>query len=134
MKPVKTRQILTALAVAVAASLSICAYAYQALPVPPLTVNGRFLQDPSGKDVLLHGYMQPGASWFNGEGANFSDPTDYTSTSNVAGMLNYYNAVADVFSKTNAQYGYSHGWYCSYVRLLGNGTSSGFAPGWDTNR
>ena len=74
-----------------------------------------------------------GASWFNGEGHNFTDPTDYTSTANVAGMLNYYKSAATIFSQTGTQYGYNHGWYCSYVRLLGSGTSTGFAPGWDAN-
>jgi len=33
---------------------------------PKLHVSGRFLQDTSGKNVLLHGWMQPTASWFNG--------------------------------------------------------------------
>ena len=101
-------------------------------PTPVLHVQGRFLQDPDGKKVTLHGYMQPGASWFNGQGRNFQQPGDYTSHSNVAAALHYYEAVADILSDPSPRYGQSHGWYCSYVRFIGDGSSvSNFAPGWD---
>lgn len=107
--------------------------AYQGMPTPKLHVSGNQLQDPNGRSVTLHGYMQAGASWFNGYGYNYTDPSDYSSASNCAGMLNFYNGAADIMSKTSGQYGYGHGWYCGFVRLCGNGTSNGFAPGWDSN-
>ena len=118
----------------VAVALSITAHAYQGMPIPKLHVSGRFLQDPGGNNVLLHGYMQPAASWFNGEGNNFSNPTDFTSPANVSGALNFYQDVATILATTNAQYGQSHGWTASYVRFIGDHTSvQNFAPGWDVN-
>lgn len=101
-------------------------------PTPKLHVTGRFLQDPSGKNVTLHGYMQPGASWFNGEGRNYRDPSDFTDPANVAPALEYYRAVADIMSDPAPRYGMDHGWYCSYVRFIGDGSAPhNFAPGWD---
>ncbi|HBF33315.1 TPA: hypothetical protein DDW35_02000 [Candidatus Sumerlaeota bacterium] len=119
--------------VAVLAFSMSSAQAWVGMSTPWLHVNGRFIQDTNGNDVMLRGYMQAGASWFNGEGQNYTDPTDYTSTSNVAGMLNFYNSAADLMSETAPQFSASHGWFCSYVRLCGNGTSNGFAPGWDSS-
>ncbi|HEY8995751.1 MAG TPA: RICIN domain-containing protein [Lacunisphaera sp.] len=108
------------------------ALAYQGMPTPKLTVNGRFLQDPSGKSVLLHGWFQPQASWFNGQGNRYPNPTDYTNTANVAPCLNFLRDAATVMSDTSAKYGQNHGWYCSFVRILGDGSSpENFAPGWD---
>ena len=115
-----------------AALASNPAQAYQGMPTPKLHVTGRFLQDPNGKNVTLHGYMQPGASWFNGEGHNYANPTDFTSVSNVAPALAHYNAVADIMTTTGPLYGQKHGWYCSFVRFIGDGSSpENFAPGWD---
>lgn len=128
------KKLYPAACVAALAWLPSAVSAYQGMPTPKLHVSGRYLQDPSGKNVLLHGYMQPAASWFNGEGHNFNNPTDFTSTSNVAPALNFYNAAADIFSTTGAQYGRSHGWAASFVRFIGDGGSvSNFAPGWDVN-
>jgi hypothetical protein len=104
------------------------------MATPPLHVSGRYLQDPSGNSVLLHGWMQPADSWFNGEGHNFKNPTDYTDPANVAPALNFYKGAVDIFSSTDPQYGYDHGWDASFVRFIadGNGVSN-FAPGWDVN-
>ena len=113
--------------------LGSAADAYRGMATPKLHVTGRYLQDPNGKNVLLHGYMQAGASWFNGEGHNYTDPSDYSSASSCAGMLNFYNGAADIMSQTSAQYGSNHGWYAGFTRLCGNGTPNGFAPGWDSN-
>ena len=116
------------------AALLTSAFAYQGMPVPKLHVSGRYIQDASGKNVLLHGVMQDGAAWFNGQNANFTDPTDFTSTSNVAPALNYFNNVANIFATTSAQYGQSHGWTASFVRFIGDESGiSNFAPGWDVN-
>ncbi|MCC5613356.1 cellulase family glycosylhydrolase, partial [Nostoc sp. CHAB 5834] len=110
------------------------AHAYQGMPTPKLHVTGRFLQDPNGKNIRLVGYMQPAASWFNGEGNNYPNPTDYTNPSNVAPALNHYKAVADILSNTAPRYGRPNGWYCSYVRFIGDGNvNPNFAPGWDVN-
>lgn len=122
------------LAGATLATFCFVAQAYQGMPMPKLHVSGRFLQDANGNNVLLHGYMQPADSWFNGEGHNFANPTDYTNTSNVAPALNFYNAVADILSRTTSQYGYNHGWTASFVRFIGDGNRvSNFAPGWDAS-
>ena len=101
-------------------------------PTPNLHVTGRFLQDPNGKDVTLHGYMQPGASWFNGEGHNYAGPRDYTDPAQTAPALRYYESVADILSDPRPRPGQSHGWYCSFVRFIGDGGApENFAPGWD---
>lgn len=91
--------------------------AWQGMPTPKLHVNGRYLQDPSGKNVLLHGWMQPTETWFNGGGRWYSNPSDWTNPNNVAGMLNYLKAAATVMSDTSSKYGRDHGWYCSFVRV-----------------
>jgi len=101
-------------------------------PTPKLHVTGRFLQDSNGKNVTLYGYMQPAASWFNGEGHNYADPKDFTDPAKVAPALNYYNAVANIMSDPRPRYGQNHGWYCSYVRFIGDGSApENFGPGWD---
>jgi hypothetical protein len=120
---------------AAALAFSFAAQAYQGMPVPTLHVNGRFIQDPSGKTVLLHGWHEPCWSGFNGgAGVNYNDPSDYTSPSNVAGELNFHNGVADIMSHTGSLYGQSHGWYASFVRFVAdNGPGSGLTPGWGTD-
>jgi endoglucanase len=130
----RRKSLLWVVAAAMAATLTMNLHAYQGMATPKLHVSGRFLQDPSGKNVLLHGYMQPGASWFNGEGNNFANPTNFTSTTNVAPALNFYRDVANIMSTTGPQYGRTHGWTASYVRFIGDHTGiSNFAPGWDVN-
>jgi len=123
------------LVVAALAAVSVTgssAHAYQKMPTPKLHVVGRFLEDPKHKVVTLHGYMQPGGSWFNGEGHNYQNPADFTSATNVAPALNYFDEIADIMSSTKPLYNSSHGWYCSFVRYIGDeGSASNFAPGWD---
>jgi hypothetical protein len=130
----QARSVATATLVAAASLACSQALAYQGMPVPKLHSSGRFLQDASGKSVLLHGWMQPADSWFNGEGHNFTNPTDYTNTANVAPALNFYKGAVDIFSTTTSQYGANHGWDASFVRFIGDGNGvSNFAPGWDVN-
>lgn len=118
--------------VLVALTASSSALAFQGMATPKLHVDGRYLVDPQGKRVTLHGYMQPAASWFNGEGRNFRDPSDFTAPANVAPALTYLNAVTDLMTHTGAQLGQRHGWYASFVRFIGDdGGVSNFAPGWD---
>lgn len=100
---------------ALACAGSVCGY--EGMATPKLHVSGRFLQDPSGKNVLLHGWMQPTETWFNGGGRWYSNPSDWTNPSNVAGFLNYMKAAATVMSDTTPKYGRDHGWYCSFVRV-----------------
>jgi hypothetical protein len=97
--------------------LANAVWGYQGMPTPKLHVEGRFLKDPSGKNVLLHGWMQPTATWFNGQGRWYSDPSDWTNPNNVAGMLNYLKSAATLMSDTSPRYGRDHGWYCSFVRV-----------------
>jgi hypothetical protein len=90
------------------------------LPVtetPKLHVSGRFLQDPTGKNVLLHGWMQPTSNWFNGEGQRYADPSDWTDPDDVAGMLNFLKDAATVMTDPSPKYGRDHGWYATFVRV-----------------
>ena len=100
-----------------ALALSISAQAWQGMPVPKLHVSGRFLQDTNGNNVLLHGWMQPMASWFNGQGKWYSDPSDWNNTANVSGMLTYLQNAATLLSDSSPKYSRSYGWYCSFVRV-----------------
>jgi hypothetical protein len=84
---------------------------------PKLHVSGRFLQDTSDKDVLLHGWMQPTASWFNGEGNRYRDPTNWNDSANFAGMLSFMRDAATVMSDPSPKYGTDHGWYATFVRV-----------------
>ena len=72
---------------AAAITLTTSVQAYVGSTTPKLHVSGRFLQDTSNKSVVLHGYMQPTAAFFNGN--RYSDPTDWNNTANVAGLLNF---------------------------------------------
>lgn len=92
-------------------------FAWEGMPTPPLHVEGNKLMDPTGKPVLLHGWMQPEETWFNGEGNQYSNPTDWTDSNNVAGMLNFLKDEATVMSDTVPNYGQNHGWYSSFVRV-----------------
>jgi hypothetical protein len=113
MRLIRTRYCAAALAAATALTNSV--QAYQGSTTPKLHVSGRFLQDTSNKSVVLHGYMQPTASFFNG--GQYSDPSDWNNTANVAGMLNYLKDTATLMSDTSPRYGQSHGWYSTFVRV-----------------
>lgn len=92
--------------------------AWDGMPTPPLHVEGRFLKDPSGNNVVLRGgWMQPTETWFNGGGGWYRNPTDWTNPSNVAGMLNYLKDAATLMSDTSPKYSRDHGWYATFVRV-----------------
>lgn len=118
---------LRAAAILAVTALASGVQAYVGSTTPKLHVSGRFLQDTSNKSVVLHGYMQPTAAFFNGN--RYSDPTDWNNTANVSGMLNYLRDTATLFSDTSPRYGRSHGWYCTFVRVntdsIGGWTSQG---------
>ena len=80
-------------------------------PTPPLHVEGNQLKDPAGNSVLLHGWMQPTSSWFNGQGKWYNDPWDWTKLeslllrSGVSDFLEYMNEVATLMSDPSPRYG-----------------------------
>ena len=88
--------------------------AWQGMATPKLHVEGRFLKDPSGKNVVLHGWMQPTSSYFNGR--FYSDPRTFT-PEDCAEALNVYKSVVDLLSNPEPLFGYDHGWYNSFVRI-----------------
>jgi hypothetical protein len=102
-------------------TLPATSYAYQGSTTPKLHVSGRYLQDTCDENVLLHGWMQPTASWFNGEGNRYTDPSNWNDPANVAGMLNFMRDAATVMSDTSPKYGEAHGWYATFVRVNTDG-------------
>ena len=90
-------------------------FAWQGMPMPPLHVEGRWLKDPTGKNIMLHGWFQPTAGWFNGQ--LFTDPTTYT-PANCASALNIIKKQVDFMSNTHPLFGADHGWYNSFVRII----------------
>lgn len=91
--------------------------AQQGMPTPPLHVEGNQLKDPAGNTVLLRGWMQPMACYFNGHCNFYSDPRDWIDPDDVAGFLDYLYEVADLMSDTTPRYGRDHGWYGSFSRV-----------------
>lgn len=90
-------------------------------PAPPLHVEGNQLKDPAGNDVLLHGWMQPTASWFNGN-RWYNDPWDWTGSlsrtgSAVGPFLDFMKEAATLMSDPSPRYGRDHGWHASFVRV-----------------
>jgi beta-xylosidase len=71
-------------------------------PKPGLHVEGRYLKDPHGNIVNLHGFAQTYSPWFNEQGK-------YWSNYNVAGCLNYNKGIID---KVLAA-----GWKVNFVRM-----------------
>ena len=102
---------------------SLEALAWEGMPTPPLRVEDNQLKDPAGNSVLLHGWMQPTASYFNGRGKWYIDPWNFKQLrslivrAGVNDLLSYMNEVATVMSDTAPRYGRDHGWYCSFVRV-----------------
>ena len=93
-------------------------FSWNGMPTPSLHIEGRFLKDPSGNNVVLRGgWMQPTDTFFNGGGRWYSNPTDWTNPNNVAGMLNFLKDAATLMSDTSPRYGGNHGWYSAFVRV-----------------
>ena len=72
------------------------------MPTPRLHVDGRYLKDPHGNIVNLHGFAQTYSPWFNEKGTKW---TNY----NVAGCLTYNKGIID---KVMAA-----GWKMNFMRL-----------------
>jgi hypothetical protein len=99
------------------------------MPTPPLHVDGNTLKDPANNEVLIHGWMQPTSSWFNGQGKWYRDPGDWTNPEDIESMLEYLKEVATVMTDTTPKYGRDHGWYASFVRM-----NTDAIGGWDAER
>ncbi|MBD8489455.1 cellulase family glycosylhydrolase [Echinicola sp. CAU 1574] len=74
----------------------------------PLHVEGKFLQDPCGNNVNLHGVAMTPSPWFNGGAVGEWRWNNY----DVEGCLEYNQAVMDKLSA-----GDEDGWYLNYIRL-----------------
>jgi beta-xylosidase len=62
--------------------------AWEGMPTPQLHVDGRYLKDPHGNVVNLHGFAQTYSPWFNEKGK-------YWDNYNVAGCLSYNKGLID---------------------------------------
>ncbi len=76
-------------------------------PTPKLHVEGRYLRDPHGNTVNLHGVAITPSPWFNGCASGTCRWSNY----DVAGCLTYNYSVMDKLTDTIS------GWYLNYVRL-----------------
>lgn len=78
------------------------AFAWEGMPMPPLHVEGRYLKDPHGNIVNLHGYAQTFSPWFNERGSKWNNY-------DVNGCLAYNKGIID---KVLAA-----GWKMNFVRM-----------------
>jgi beta-xylosidase len=78
------------------------ANAWEGMPMPQLHVDGRYLKDPHGNIVNLHGFAQTYSPWFNEQGK-------YWTNYNVAGCLSYNKGLID---KVMAA-----GWKANFIRM-----------------
>ncbi|WP_238480324.1 family 43 glycosylhydrolase [Mangrovibacterium lignilyticum] len=81
---------------------SLTASAWQGMPTPQLHVEGRYLKDPHGNTVNLHGFAQTYSPWFNERG-------QYWTNYDVDGCLEYNQGIID--GVLNA------GWKVNFLRL-----------------
>ena len=102
MKLLKTLFLFLAIGVA-----PIQLFAWPGVPLPALHTEGRYLKDPCGNNVLLHGVAITPSPWFNGGASGVYRWNNY----DVQGCLNYNNSVMDALTNT------SNGWYLNYIRL-----------------
>jgi len=77
-------------------------FAWVGSPTPRLHVDGRFLKDPHGNVVNLHGFVQTYSPWFNEQGTKW---TNY----DVAGCLKYNKGLIDGIMTA--------GWKVNFIRL-----------------
>lgn len=71
-------------------------------PMPPLHVDGRYLKDPHGNIINLHGYAQTFSPWFNERGTKWNNH-------DVAGCLAYNKDIIDRIMAA--------GWKMNFVRM-----------------
>lgn len=77
------------------------------LATPKLTVVGKYLKDPCGNTVNLHGVAMTPSPWFNGGADGIWRWNNY----DIQGCLKYNTAVMDKLSSAEK------GWYLNYIRL-----------------
>ncbi|ASB48785.1 RICIN domain-containing protein [Alkalitalea saponilacus] len=83
--------------------------AWPGMELPPLHVDGRYLKDPCGNNVLLHGVAITPSPWFNG--CMYGNEHCRWENYDVQGCLNYNFAIINRLTDT------SDGWYLNYIRL-----------------
>ncbi|MFW5725852.1 MAG: hypothetical protein ACOCX0_05330 [Bacteroidota bacterium] len=76
--------------------------AWEGMPLPPLKVEGRYLKDPHGNIINLHGYAQTFSPWFNERGTRWNNY-------NVDACLEYNQDIIDRILDA--------GWKMSFVRM-----------------
>ena len=76
--------------------------AWEGMPLPRLHVDGRYLKDPHGNIINLHGYAQTFSPWFNERGTRWNN-------FDVAGCLAYNKDIIDRILDA--------GWKMSFVRM-----------------
>ncbi|URW79127.1 RICIN domain-containing protein [Xiashengella succiniciproducens] len=83
--------------------------AWPGMETPTLKVEGRYLKDPCGNIINLHGVGITVSPWFNGcmFGSQYCRWDNY----NVTGALNYNKAIIDRLTNTG------DGWFINYIRL-----------------
>lgn len=75
---------------------------------PQLKVEGKFLKDPCGNNVVLHGVAITPSPWFNGGAVGEWRWNNY----DISGCLNYNKGVIDKLSNVT-----NEDWYLNYIRL-----------------
>ncbi|WP_052345663.1 family 43 glycosylhydrolase [Alkaliflexus imshenetskii] len=88
-------------------TVGLPAFAWVGMPTPRLRVEGRYLKDPHGNIVNLHGTAVTPSPWFNGGQFGTWRWNNY----DVEGCLNYNKAVIDKLTDPD------EGWFMSYIRL-----------------
>ncbi len=88
--------------------INLAVYAWDGMPTPKLHVEGRYLKDPHGNIVNLHGVAVTPSPWFNGGAFGIWDRWN---NYDVEACLNYNKSVLDLLTDT------SEGWYLNYIRL-----------------
>lgn len=87
------------------------AFAWPGMALSPLHVDGRYLKDNCGNNILLHGVALTPSPWFNGCQYGFGSSYCTWDNYNVQGALAYNKAVMDRLTNT------SDGWHLNYIRL-----------------
>ncbi len=90
------------LAFIIIATIGLEVKAWPGMPMPKLHIEGRYLLDESGNEVLLHGFGQTYSPWFNEQGKKWSNY-------DVNACLKYNKGIID--GVVNA------GWKVNYVRM-----------------
>ena len=86
-------------------------YTFKGMPTPPLHIEGRYLKDPHGNTVNLHGVSITPSPWFNGCMYGFSSIYCTWDNYDTTVCLNHNKTLMDKLTDT------LEGWYLSYIRL-----------------